>query len=98
VQKLLSVLRGNELRHLRREEAGELTTLALDGVDQPRIGDRDRRLLGKELDKLDVVLGERSWSDPYDSDHADQLVLEQDRDAQGRAIGTRPRIGVLRIL
>jgi hypothetical protein len=49
-QELLSVVRGDELGHLRRDEARELAALAFDRFEQPRIRDRDCRLFGEEPD------------------------------------------------
>ena len=58
-EKLLARVGGDELGNLRREEARQLRPLPLDGVDQPRVRDRDRRLIGERLHQLDLLVGER---------------------------------------
>ena len=56
-EHLLAFLRGDELGDLRRHEAGELRSLPLDRLHQARIGDRDRGLVGKGPQELDLVVG-----------------------------------------
>jgi hypothetical protein len=46
-QELLAVPVGDELCHLRGDEPGELRAVPLDGLEQARIRNRDRRLVGK---------------------------------------------------
>ena len=58
-EQLLSLVGGDELGHLRGDEPGQLATLALDGVEQAGILDRDCGLVGEGLDQLDLLIGER---------------------------------------
>jgi hypothetical protein len=55
-QELLAVPAGEELCHLRGDEPGELRPLPLDRLDQARIRNRDRRLVGEGLDERDVLV------------------------------------------
>jgi hypothetical protein len=73
--------------------------LPLHGVEQPRVRDRDGRLVREGFDKLDLPLGERPRKVPADADDTDQLVIQEDRDAEQRSVaddGLRPErvIGV----
>ena len=79
-EQLLAFLAGDELCHLRREEAGELGSLSLDRVEQARVRDRDRGLVGERLDECDVLVGERPW-------------LERARSRPRRSIRPRSMIG-----
>jgi hypothetical protein len=84
-QQLLALGRGDEIRNGLRDEARQLGPLALDGVEQPCVRDRDRRLVGERLDELDLFVGERPCLEPGDPDHADELLVEERRDAEERA-------------
>ena len=55
-EELLSFRACDQLRDLRRDEAGELGALALHGFEQPGIRDRNRCLIGERLDEGDVLL------------------------------------------
>jgi len=63
-----------------------LVQLPLDGLEQPRVRDRDRRLIGKGLHQLDIVIGKRARVAASDRDHADQPILQLDRHAEQRAV------------
>ena len=67
--------------------------MPLDRLEQARVRDRERCLIGEGLDQPDVFLGERPPLHPGENDHADQMGFEHDRDAQHHSI--RPRAGVL---
>jgi hypothetical protein len=56
----LALLRREQLRDRRRNEPGEFRPLPLDRLEQARVRDRDRGLIGKGLDELDVVVGEET--------------------------------------
>jgi len=83
-EQLLALLRGDERGDLRRDEAGQLRPLPLDGVDQACIRDRDRRLVGERLDELDELVRERPRDIAADRDRSDQLVLQNDRNVARR--------------
>ncbi|HEX9349949.1 MAG TPA: hypothetical protein VF877_01615 [Gaiellaceae bacterium] len=68
------------------DKAGHLRPLPLDGVNQLRVRDRDRRLVGECLDELHLLVGERSGDIAADRDGPDQLVVENNRNAEQRAI------------
>src|SRR5262245_47841801 len=72
-KKLLSVVRGEQAGDLWRDESRELGALPLDRLKGPRIGDRDRRLVGECLDELDVVISEEARTVATESDRTDQL-------------------------
>ena len=57
-EQLLSVVRGDQLGDLRRDEPGKLRALPLDRLECPRVRDRDRGLVGECLDELDMVIRE----------------------------------------
>jgi hypothetical protein len=61
-QQLLALCARDQLRDLRRDEAGELGPLALDRVEQARVRDRDRGLIGERLDERDVLVGTPSMA------------------------------------
>src|SRR5215211_8250955 len=96
-QELLAVPARDQLGHLGREEAGELSPLPLDGLEQARVRERDRGLVGEGLEELDVLLGECLRLAAHDDDGADELVLDHHRHAEHRPVGARPGIGVLGI-
>ena len=54
-------------------------------VDQPRILDRDHRLVGEGADQLDLPLGERLDAQSGQRDHADRLAVAQQRCSHRRA-------------
>ena len=85
-QQLLAPLAGDEVGHLRREEARQLHALAVKRGEQPRIGDRDRRLIGKRRHQPDLVVGEHLGLRPRDAEHAQQLAIGDDRHAQQCAV------------
>ena len=89
-EQLLALLRGDERGHLRREEAGQLGPLPLHGVEQPRVGDRDGRLVGERRDELDLPVDERPRDAPADADDADECVVQEDRNAEQRPIPDDP--------
>ena len=69
-----------------REEARQLGPLALDGVEQPRVRDRDGRLVGERRDELDLPVGEQPRGAPADADDADERVVQEDRNTEQRPI------------
>ena len=56
--------------------------LALDGLDQPGVRDRNRRLVGKRLEQLDVLMSEKPGSIASDGDGPDQLLIQDDRNTE----------------
>ena len=97
-QELLAVPAGDELCHLRRDEPGELRALPLDRLDQARIRNGDRRLVGEGLDQRDVLVAERLRFAADENDDADEVVLDHDRDRDQRSVAlTRAAIGVFRV-
>jgi hypothetical protein len=54
-------------------------------------------LVGEGLNKRDVVVGERLRLTAHDDDHADQVVLDHDRDPEHRSEEARSGIGVIRV-
>jgi|tagenome__1003787_1003787.scaffolds.fasta_scaffold18312212_2 hypothetical protein len=84
-QQLFPLGRRDEVGDGLRDETRQLGPLALDGVEKPGVCDRDRRLVGERLDELDLLVGERLRLETGDPDHADQLLVEQSRDAEERA-------------
>ena len=89
---------GDQVRDLRRHEARELRALALDCVEEPGVGERDGGLVGEGLNEGDVVVGERPRLTAHKDDDANQVVLDEDRDAEHRSEESRARIGVFGIL
>jgi hypothetical protein len=71
---------------LRRDEAGQLRPLPLDGSDQLRVRDRDRRLVGERLDELDLLVGESSRNVAADHDCPDQVLVQNDRNTEQSAV------------
>src|SRR5207248_6482858 len=97
---LLAILRGHELGHLRRNEARELGSLALDRLEQPGVRSGDRRLVGKGLDEVDLLGGVRDWLGPNEVEDSDELPLDEQRGAEQRTdpslVGRGPLVfGVL---
>src|SRR5215475_5229766 len=85
-KQLLAPLRRDELCDLRRDETGQLCPLSLDRLEQPRVRDRDRRLVSESLDELDLVIGEGTRSLTTDHDCTDQLLVQEDWNAKQRAV------------
>ena len=85
-EQLLALLRGDERGNLRRDEARQLRALPLHGIEQPRVGDRDGRLVGERPDEFDVLVGERPRNVTADGDRSDHLVVQDDRNAEQRSI------------
>jgi hypothetical protein len=67
----------------------------LEGVDQPRVRDGDRRLVGEGLDELDLLVGKRLRRPADDPHRADEVVFEENRNTKADSEGARPRVGVL---
>ena len=65
----------DQLRDLRREEPCQLAALALDRLEEPRIGDPDRRLLGEADGERPLAIAERP-----------DLVAGQGQDAANRPV------------
>src|SRR5262245_35841176 len=57
----------------------KLSALVLDFIEQPHVLDRDRGLVGKRGDQLDLLVGERSNIPTIDGDHANQLIVLKHR-------------------
>jgi hypothetical protein len=72
--------------------------LPLDRVDQARVRDCDRRLVGEGLHERDVLVGERLGLLAHHDDGADQLVLDDHGHAEHRPVRSRTGVRVLRIL
>ena len=99
VEDLLETLRACD----GREDVADcalLPELCLDRGDQPRVGDRDRRLVGEGLHELDEIVGERPRYVASDGDGADQLALPRDRHSEERAEPNDllPLVRVVRVL
>src|SRR5207245_9812441 len=84
-EQWLALFRGDERGDLRRDEARQFRALPLDGVDQTGVRDRDRGLVGERLHELDLLVREGSWHVTADRDNSDQLVVQNDRNAEQRA-------------
>jgi hypothetical protein len=95
-KQLLATFARDQFGDLRRDEAREFRALALDSVDQARVCDRDRGLVGERPHELDVFVRERLRHGAGDAKRADQFVLYEDWDSEHRAIADarlhRPRI------
>ena len=96
-QKTLAVLAGDEFRDLRRDESRQLGPLPLDRVDQTRVCERNRGLIGEGLNQRNVLCGERLRLPPYEHDDADQILVHLDRHCKQRPVGERSGIDVLGI-
>jgi len=81
-QKPFAVLAGQQLRDARRNETRQLRPLSFHRVEQPRVRDRDRRLIGERPHELDVLVGERLRFDAHDVQRADQLAVDNDRNTE----------------
>jgi hypothetical protein len=81
------------------DEARELGSLPLYRVQEPRIRERDRRLVGERRDEADRVVAERPRSSARHRHDADQVFTDEDRHTEHRAIRAEPltRPVVLRI-
>ncbi len=97
-EELLAVFAGDELRDLRRDESRQLGALPLDRVEQARVRDRDRRLVGEGLHERDVLVAETLWRLAHHQRHPDQLVLDDHGHAEHRPVQSRAGVRVLRIL
>ena len=97
-QQLFALLRRDELGDGRRDEAGQLRALPLDGVDQPRVGDRYGRLIGECPDELDVVVGEWSHVAAGDPDDPDQLLVQHDWNAEQGPISDDALSSLVRVV
>ena len=78
----------------------KLAVLVLDFVEQPHVLDRDRRLVGKRGDQLDLLLGERPHLVAGQSQNADRNAFAQHGNAEhgaksAQSLGFRP--GVIRV-
>jgi hypothetical protein len=89
-QQLLAVLARDELGHLRREKSRQLGTLPLDGGEQTRVRKHDRRLIGERLHQHDLLVGEPLRFAPNHDDHADHVVVEQNRHPEKARYGIGP--------
>jgi len=70
-KKLCAIFAGDELRDLRREETRKLLTLTSDGLKELDVRDRDRGLIRKRLQKVDLLLREWLNFQASDRDAAD---------------------------
>jgi hypothetical protein len=61
----------------------ELPALVLDLVEQAHVLDRDRRLVGEGLHKLDLLVGERAHLQARQRQEADRDALAQHRHSEG---------------
>ena len=85
----------DQVRHLRGDEARELRTLPFDCLDQARVCQRDRSLVGERLNERDVTVRERLRLTTHHDDHTDEIVFKHDRHSEHRPEEPRPRIRVL---
>src|SRR4029077_19785041 len=70
-------------------------------LEQPRILDRDHRLIGKSAGEFDLFVCKRFNAGTVDDEDADERVLTQERNAKHRAVALNPlsfQVGVFRIL
>ena len=72
-----------------------LFKLMLEGVDQPRVRDGDRRLVSEGLHELDVLVGKRLGRPADDPHRADEVIFEENRNAKADSERARSRVGVL---
>jgi hypothetical protein len=70
---------------VRRDETRQLDALAVDRVEQARVCDHHRRLVGKGLDQFDLLVPKRTGDIATDGKRPDQLTLHHDRDAEQRS-------------
>ncbi len=96
VENRLEALRARDQAHDVAD--GSLPAqLPLDCLQQARVPDRDRRLVGEGLDELHVVVREREANVADDADRADQVAVEDDRDSQSCPGPGRQRERVVRV-
>ena len=92
----LTVLAREQLSDLRRDKPRQLGPLPLNRIEEARIHDCNCRLISKRAQKLDLVVGKGCRSGSHDPDHTKQLVVDQHRHPNQRAIAAqslaRPRI------
>ena len=67
-------------------------------AEQPRVLDRDRRLIGEGLDHSTLVLGEGAHVEVEDSDRAEHLVAHHHRRAEHRAVASNGARGLAQAL
>ena len=77
----------DDLEHLRRrrlllQRFGKLARALLLRLEQPRVLDRDHRLVGEGLDQLDLLLSERPYGSAMQDEHANRNPLSQKRHAE----------------
>jgi hypothetical protein len=96
-QEPFALVARNQVCHLPREEARELRPLPLNRLDETRVRERDRGLVGKRLHERGVIVRKRPWLATHDDDNPDELVLEHDRHPEHRPKESWPKIGVFRI-
>ena len=77
---------GNDLQHLRcgrllLQRLRKLARALLLGLEQPRVLDRDHRLIGESRDQFDFAVGEGVDAASREPDGADRLTLAHKRDA-----------------
>ena len=87
-QECLALRARHELRDLRREEPGKLPALAVDGLEQPRIGDANRSLLGESGRERLLGVGERPDIGTREGKDAAHRAVLLDRHAEDRPVAT----------
>jgi len=80
----------DNLKHLRHrclllQGLRELPRTRLHRLEQPRVLDRDHRLVGEGLDQLDLLLGEWKYGSTVQDEHANWRPITQKRHAEDGA-------------
>jgi hypothetical protein len=89
-EEAAAVFSREERSNLRRHEACELRPLSLHRLEELRVGDRNRALIRERRHQLDLPVVEWSNVTPTYLNHANQVVLDQHREAEHR-----PNVGHL---
>ena len=76
-------------RSAARANSVELARALLLGFEQPRVLDRDHRLVGKGRHQLDLLLGKRVDLVANQREHADRGAVAQQRHAEVRSVAER---------
>jgi len=77
-------------RGLLLQRIGKLVRALLLGLEQPRILDRDHRLVGEGLEQCDLFLGKRPHLHATDQNRSDRLPLPQQRSGERRSMTVSP--------
>src|SRR5262249_41014213 len=86
---------GDHLQHfgscrLLLQRFGQFARSRLHLVEQPHVLDGDDRLVGKGLEQLDLLIGERPYVSAQQSDRTDWYTFTQQRCAQPSPVAREP--------